>query len=113
MLRVRQATFSAGGQHPQWNTEQSGKEERHSSHNQGGPDGRRQFFYNRPPSVIGISEIPMQGIPQPGAVLLKDRLIEAEFFPHQFNLLWGRAVVTAHCQRLSRIYRGQVGVKEG
>ena len=45
--------------------------------------------------------------------MLKDRLIEAEFFPHQFNLLWGRAVVTAHCQRLSRIYRGQVGVKEG
>lgn len=55
----------------------------------------------------------MQGIPQPGAVLLKDRLVEPKFFPHQLNLLWGRAVVAAHRQRLSRIYRGQVGVKEG
>ena len=60
---IRQAAFSAGGQHPQRNTEQSGKQERHGSHNQGGPDGRRQFFHNRPSSVIGVSEIPMQGIP--------------------------------------------------
>ena len=55
----------------------------------------------------------MQGVPKPGAVLLENRLIEPKFSPHQFNLLRGGTVVTAHCQRLGRIYRGQVGVKEG
>ena len=56
----------------------------------------------------------MQGIPQPEAVLLKDRLVEPKFFPHQLNLLWGRAVVAvAPPAPQPRIYRGQVGVKEG
>ena len=31
----------------------------------------------------------MQGVPQPGAVLLENRLIEPKFFPHQFDLLRG------------------------
>ena len=54
----------------------------------------------------------MQGVPQPGAVLLENRLVEPKFFPHQFNLLRGGTVVTAHCQRIGRIYWGQVGIKE-
>lgn len=42
----------------------------------------------------------MQGIPQPGAVLLKDRLVEPKFFPHQLNLLWGITL-----EALSRQYQ--------
>ena len=44
--------------------------------------------------------------------MLKNRLVEAEFFPHQFNLLCSGAVVAAYRQCLSRVYRGQIGVKE-
>ena len=44
--------------------------------------------------------------------MLENRLVEPKLFPHQFDLLRGGTVVTAHCQRLGRIYRGQVGIKE-